>query len=458
MSQLTPEPVENSIASHEEELRKLGQTYGAALFGLDPELYRAAKVRCASDPEYAEALGAHWEDTPKEVLESLDALILGCEQWPVLRDAFAALPITDRVTFPAALEHDTPVVTFRCPRCRKTISGREAGFKPHGASLNFSFDHDDDSPECPFGVDGGFTDLLEWLGLGAFAADAAFDLSFLDGGEEGGQGAGPDWLIPGMFARGDYWSLFGPSEVGKSLLALDWSLQMARRGERVLYLDRENSREVLQARLRKMGARREDFTNLLLKPLGTDGLKDLATEAGATGLHELVSKNKITVVVLDTISKFSESGQATQSDRWQKMYNHSFVPLLSRGVSIGQLDHTGLSDKTRERDSSAKRDNVSIAWALSWRGKDKLNANRAKNRPGYASPGALAIDRVDEPLLTHVMREAVPDEIRRALAELDRLGVPQDAGRTVARDRLKQANHPMSDALLNRALKARKES
>lgn len=352
-------------------------------------------------------------------------------------------------------------ITFRCPECRKPIdisySGNLRSLDPFAG---LTFDHGDDhggQRSCPTNDDSDTSNawFLDWLGLGAFNAsdETGLDLAFLDGEDD--QKA-PRWLVPGMFAAGDYWSLFGPSEVGKSLLALDWALQMARNGQRVLYLDRENAKELIQGRLKRMGVRREDFANLMIKPFVE--IKDLATAAGAAELHAMVEKNSATVVILDTISKFSETGQAVQSDRWQKIYNHSFVPLLNQGVCVGQLDHTGLGDKTRERDSNAKRDNVSIAWALTWRGKDRLTLTRAKNRPGYSSPGSIAVTRVDEPFLTHHFGDSVPDDIRRALEELERLNVPARAGRPTARAALDAAGISIADRVLEQAIRLRKGS
>lgn len=439
--------------------------------GLNIETYRSVLARTDSDPEYRRALAIEWanelgdkppasEEEEREQVESVRAWIdcriqMITEVWPILKSAILAARRGQIVDVNPSLYADTGA-RFVCA-CKKVMAYARFDLSDHRDTeffRNVEFGHVDDS-ECPILLEDGDTGILEYLGLGNLVSwGGGMDLSFLD--DEEASVSEPKWLIEGMFARGDYWSLFGPSEVGKSLLALDWALQMARKGLRVLYLDMENPKHVLVARFKRMGVTREDFINLRLEQFPEIG--DLALAAGAKQLHEKVDKHRADVIILDTISKFSQTGQATHSDRWQKMYNESFKPLLARGISIGQLDHTGLSDKTRERDSSAKRDNVSVAWALTWRGKDRLTLTRAKNRPNYQSAGSIAVDRVDEPLLTHRLGESAPEDIIKALAELDRLGVPEKAGRPAARAALDAAGISMADNVLNQAIRLRKAS
>jgi hypothetical protein len=385
-----------------------------------------------------------------EVIESFTARGNAARKWPLVKRALAGL--TEEGSYSGTItevEGDSwKLAEIGCPECEMLMRVD----CQNGGLFGIGFQHVEMDKARTAGCRMTRGKMLDFLNLSAFGRDGGFDLSFLDDGDQAV--AEPEWLVEGMFCRGDYWSLFGPSEVGKSLLALDWALQMARNGIRVLYLDMENPSHVLKARFKKMGAKYEDFVNLRLEQFPEMG--DLALAAGAKQLHEKVDKHKAEVVILDTISKFSQTGQATHSDRWQKMYNESFKPLLAKGISIGQLDHTGLSDKTRERDSSAKRDNVSVAWAVTWRGKDKLTMTRAKNRPNYQSPGSIAVQRVDEPFLTHHYGQSVPDEIRRALEELDRLGVPEKAGRPTARTALASAGIAMDDKVLEQAIRVRK--
>ncbi|MER5703973.1 AAA family ATPase [Micromonospora sp. NPDC002296] len=276
-------------------------------------------------------------------------------------------------------------------------------------------------------------------------------LSLDEEDEEGDQ----DWLVDGIVARGDYVSLFGPSGVGKSLLMLDWSLRMVRRGARVLYLDKENPKRAIRARLKAMGATPEDMSRLAVMPFVD--LPDLATPAGAQALADMSHQHCADVVVLDTISKFSQVGQASQTDRWTTMYNISFTPLLAGGTAVIQLDHTGLSNQTRERDSGAKRDNVSVAYGLMPAAKaGTLTLTRVKNRLHYPGDDAITLQRVTEPVLTHTTGNRVDPEILGALRELEKAGVPLAAGRDAAREALKAAGVSIGNNILAAAIRLRK--
>ncbi len=68
------------------------------------------------------------------------------------------------------------------------------------------------------------------------------------------------WVVPNVLAPGRLTQIFAPRGIGKSLLANHWAVQSARKGLRVLILDRDNSRETLRTRLRSFGA--EDLRNL----------------------------------------------------------------------------------------------------------------------------------------------------------------------------------------------------
>lgn len=255
----------------------------------------------------------------------------------------------------------------------------------------------------------------------------------------------PDWLVDGILARGDYASLFGPSEVGKSLLVLDWSLRMARKGVRVLYLDRENGGDITTARLDEMGAEEEDMDALAV--LCFPDLPDLATREGAAVLADLAAQHQADLVVLDTISKFSEVGQAAQADRWTAIYNRSLMPLLAAGTAVIQLDHTGY-EGTRERDSSAKRQNVAVAYALMpGRKPGALTLTRVKNRPNYPGDAVTALHRVTDPVLTHTTGERVDPKIMDALAELEKAKVPLSAGRDAARAMLPEGTSIRNEVL-----------
>lgn len=388
--------------------------------------------------------------TDDDVTEYLKEEAFACTEWLMRRESLMQLPQSTRdrlcMTFPAFSAYDCNYVTWNCIHCpgRIRVSPRPIGGNPSG--LQVMHMRSTEKVHCVNGNAAARgllgTPIKGAVSLGLDAAATRKE---------------PDWLIENVFARGDYWSLFGPSGVGKSLLALDWSLQMARNGVRVLYLDKENPEDMVRDRLRAMGANQMDMLRLAVVTFAE--VRDLATSEGAKDIHEFAEQHRAEVIVLDTISKFSQTGQATHSDRWQRIYNESLVPLLKRGVSIGQIDHTGLSDQKRERDSSAKRDNVSLAYALTWRANGHLLLSRMKNRPGYGGQDSTTIQRVTNPVLTHRFGSAESDEVARVLEAMDKIGLPLSAGRPAATEALKAAGVPIpATALMAEAIRIRKDA
>ena len=63
-----------------------------------------------------------------------------------------------------------------------------------------------------------------------------------------------EWLIENVLCRACLTQLFAPRGIGKSILALHWGVTLARRGLRVLILDRDNTRRTVRQRLRGFGA------------------------------------------------------------------------------------------------------------------------------------------------------------------------------------------------------------
>lgn len=67
---------------------------------------------------------------------------------------------------------------------------------------------------------------------------------------------GPEtlWLVEDLVIRGLIHTLYGEPESGKTIIALSWALQVAQRGEAVLYLDEESGIPTVARLLRDMGA------------------------------------------------------------------------------------------------------------------------------------------------------------------------------------------------------------
>lgn len=463
----------------------------------NPASYIEALERFQTDPVYAKTLADamfviqgidqssvegeaedYWTDEDGDgftyyITDYLTRQFHTARSWKLARAGLERLPESQRlpmaISFPEYDPYDLVLATLICPDCTGVIEIESGGnISDHWTTidpktleetgervpnllpgLSVAHKRGDIAPRIANCVR-----RQQWferlIGLGA---TGAMSFSFLADTPERQAPAEPEWLIEGIFARGDYWSLFGPAGVGKSLLALDWSLQIARSGARVLYLDKENTERMIGERLKAMGAMAEDALNLAVIPF--PDLRDLATKEGAEDLMKLVGAHRPDLIVLDTISKFSTAGQAVQSDRWQSIYKETFEPLMRRGVAIGQIDHTGLADQTRERDSGAKRDNVSLAYSLLYSGPGRLRMTRRKNRPGYGGDDAMTVIRSTSPTLSHRIGQG-GDVIDRLIAELDRLEVPTSAGAPTAKTALREAGIAYASNDLTEAIRIRK--
>lgn len=490
MPDVTPAPVQITTTKEAREQieREASRAFPRVIDG--PAVCAEALRKYEADPAYRNTLDRamfvlqgidrmekEWQDeywnaeeggASYYVTESLAGDVLSARTWKLVRVALDRLPEDQKlslsVAFPEFDRYFGTLATLICPDCGGVMNVRATHSEGYVTTIEAGVEVTKPDPLAGVRVS-HVRDLAykmsrcrtgqQWfqklIGLGT---PGAMKLDFLTDTPERQEPAVIEWLVDGIFARGDYWSLFGPAGVGKSLLALDWSLQAARKGYRVLYLDKENPEHMIEDRLKAMGATAEDVLTLAVVPFCD--VRDLATQDGADDLLQLVEGHRSDLIVLDTISKFSQSGQATQSDRWQKIYNIALSPLLKREIAIGQIDHTGLSDSTRERDSSAKRDNVSLAFALNYRGPDRLSLTRVKNRPNHPGEKVRRVSRIIRPVLTHAI-EAGVDQIDQLITEMDKLKLPTSVGRTVAATALREAGVEVSNAALAEAIKERKE-
>jgi AAA domain-containing protein len=163
----------------------------------------------------------------------------------------------------------------------------------------------------------------------------------------------PDWVVPDMIERGQAISIVAPGGAGKSIWTLWQTLQLARAGERVGYLDYENTRGTYRGRYKRMGATVDDLAGQVCHWSYPD-LPPLDTRLGGRELTNWVDENKITVLVIDTISSVV-AGDEDKSSTWLAFYRLSVVPLKARGVTMVLLDHTGKDIARGDRGSSAKR-------------------------------------------------------------------------------------------------------
>jgi len=185
----------------------------------------------------------------------------------------------------------------------------------------------------------------------------------------------PEWLLEPFLPAGRLVSIVAAAKAGKSLFMLEAALALASgRGflcqsagdpKRVLYLDYEMTENDLLERIADMGydegdqaALTESFAYYL-----SPNLPALNTQSGASRLLTLVAHHRPDLLVVDTLSRVFD-GDENSSETFLDLYRLVWLPLKARGVTVVRLDHSGHNEKGRGRGSSAKGDDVDVAWTL----------------------------------------------------------------------------------------------
>jgi RecA-family ATPase len=270
-------------------------------------------------------------------------------------------------------------------------------------------------------------------------------------------------VIPGLLNEGESGSLIAQSGVGKSLLMLEISAGLALGGSvlgnppskptTVMYIDMENPESELTDRLRSMGYEPAQLAGRPLHYFSFPDLPPLDTAAGGCRLALAAEEYEPSLIVLDTISRLVE-GKEDSADTWRNLYNHTMVPLRRQGRAVLRLDHQGHDSTKGARGSSAKRDDVDVAWVMKRSG-NEVTLVRDKGR-GLAHPEKVVLCRHAAPL------RHLPLMIRGKEAEcanaLDRLNVPLDSTRDDAASVLRDNNYAFGNDVIGRAVKARRSS
>lgn len=273
-----------------------------------------------------------------------------------------------------------------------------------------------------------------------------------------------EWLVPGVFGRGLLYQLVSAPKVGKSLMVQEIAYRLAAgkptfgtdlseghtRSEEpitVLYLDRENSRELVRDRFLEMGASPEDLARLhyasfpAIEQLDAGGARDIVALAKAIDAQ---------LIVLDTVSRFV-SGAENDADTYLRLYRELLVPLKREGRTIIRIDHTGKDAALGARGSSAKTGDVDCSWIMQKgaspsRFKLVREVDRTAHHPdvvhllrrqnplrhevvtGKVTLSDLAADEIEDAI------ERLPEEVLALIADMDARNVPSTAGRAKAQE------------------------
>jgi hypothetical protein len=180
------------------------------------------------------------------------------------------------------------------------------------------------------------------------------------------------WFVPNFICEGRAHSFYAMSGLGKSLLMLEVSAYLAKgwgvfghdaqEPIKVLYIDNENTpKGDIKPRLKSMGFDVDDLENLHY--LSFPDLAPLNTKAGGETFKKIVEEFQPKLVVLDTFSRFVE-GDENLAQTAQTFYNWTGKFLKKNEIAYVRIDHMGKNAASKQRGTSAKRDDVDLIWLL----------------------------------------------------------------------------------------------
>jgi len=280
------------------------------------------------------------------------------------------------------------------------------------------------------------------------------------------------WLIDGLWPWGRGIALWASAKAGKSELVLwcvgnlalgihPWTGQPVEPVD-VAYFDYEMTEDDLDDRLADFDFDPQRLDHLhyaLLPPLFA-----LDTDAGGEQLLTLAQSVEAQVVVIDTLMR-SVGGEENTSDTFKNFARFTGSRLKRAGIAYLRTDHAGHdTSKNYARGSSAKRDDVDVAWRLTRSQRGVRLDCTGSSRLGWV-PQQLDLDRLIDPQGIVSYRPPVaihlsPPGVTAKVAEIDALTppLPANAGRPAVTAALRNAGvTPGKTLVLNAAIRVRRE-
>jgi RecA-family ATPase len=270
-------------------------------------------------------------------------------------------------------------------------------------------------------------------------------------------------VIPDLLYKGESGSLVAQGGTGKSLLMFDICVSLAlglpvlgapaRDPMTVIYIDMENNQQELVKRLRSMGHDPSYIPSDRFFYLSFPELQPLDTPQGGQMLAAIAQLLEPELIVFDTISRLVE-GKEDSADTWRNLYLYTMLPLRRQGRTVLRLDHQGHDTAKGARGSSAKRDDVDVAWIMKSKG-NVIELKLDKGR-GLGHPEKVELRREQKPL-SHIS-STTGGKTGGCIEAMDQLDVPDVATRDEAASMLRANGYQFENRVIGEALKARRPS
>lgn len=270
-----------------------------------------------------------------------------------------------------------------------------------------------------------------------------------------------DYLLDEVIVRGRGHAIYAPHKAGKSLFTLWACTQIIKNNQAtvVIYLDYEMTEDDLQERLEDMGYGADSDLDRLrywllptLPPLNSaHGSEELLAIVTAVA-HEHPDHH--IVVIIDTTSR-AVSGEENDSGPYRDFYRLTGLRLKQMGVTWARLDHEGKDPTREQRGSSAKGDDIDVAWRVS-PDDDGITLVRKLSRLSWV-PERVKYHIAQDPLRYVRVGESFPAGTKEVAELMDRHGIDVDLSGNAAQTALREAGCPRRRNLVQAAQKYRRQ-
>lgn len=285
----------------------------------------------------------------------------------------------------------------------------------------------------------------------------------------------PEWLVQDLWPFGRHISIGSKAGQGKSeliqyvvsclALGLDPWTGAERPPLKVFYLDMEMTEEDLFSRMTDFGygVQHADVLQENLMYAVLPVMPALNGPAGLRFVERIVDRYSPDVFIIDTFMK-TLAGDENDAATVQDFVRLTGMLLKSRRIASGRADHYGKDPDKGNRGTSAKDDDVDVAWRLVRpQGSYTSKLTATKRRQGFV-PERLFIERYHtaERGVFFIPQDSVianiPDESEHDLiAVMDLLEIPLSWGRDRIRKRLIEGGYEAGDTtVLAEAIRIRK--